>query len=722
MGRFLQKHASNDVWFDVGDKRAQEKTSQALREGAPELRTKLQNNEQKTTTASSTTSSTLESSESQSTTTNGGAGTSSQQSLTVAAVERPSLFSSPPPIVIAECVGSSTFQNETTVSTTTPTVPHPTTTPVEVLAPFPPVPVRRHTSKEQMPPPAAVMVLQKPPATEAAATSVGPPAYTHNPDRPPPLEEQFQAPAVSIESHDQTNTTVYTHSSLTARDRAPHFQSEYESVGQQQQRSYYNDPNQHHLQQHHQQQEKPHARNFYFPDESEIMTPPPPPSALDPNGDCSFGSMGLMTDAEQSRLENVVTFDFQRMKGVDTATSYPENIGLPSTSEFHPSNHNSIRQEMHQKHPQYPPTYPHHYASNQNNYSGGTNHRLHAPSHQQNYMPDDGLVVPQPVDGGLEPIGLSFGSMMSIGTSAAAGLKLEGAGLSIGSTMSYTVAGPSHAGSTPAMYPFTSSSLPTQAANETIYTEQSHAYHQQHNNAMAAPPDSGLHDIGTSFGSLTLADGDRERIIADAERDMARALAAASDSGVMAPTFLQQQKSKGNLLDCSDTESEDEESSVGISAQKSVEWEKLQAVMAERIQTLNTSHATAAIPPQSYMNNTSGNHVLRPGTTFNIPAAALDREFSQMSAISVGEDFEPEQFPYPNLISQPIYEACRDSGATWRQGTQHPEQIRMYSDPKEEDTWGEGGQNIEHTYLNRGNSLASEAFSEPPECDNTSEC
>lgn len=37
-GRFLKKHANDSTWGDVGSIRAREKTSQALREGAPELR------------------------------------------------------------------------------------------------------------------------------------------------------------------------------------------------------------------------------------------------------------------------------------------------------------------------------------------------------------------------------------------------------------------------------------------------------------------------------------------------------------------------------------------------------------------------------------------------------------------------------------------------------------------------------------------------------------
>ena len=40
-GRFLEKDAANGTWFDIGDKKAIEKTSQALREGQPKLRQKI---------------------------------------------------------------------------------------------------------------------------------------------------------------------------------------------------------------------------------------------------------------------------------------------------------------------------------------------------------------------------------------------------------------------------------------------------------------------------------------------------------------------------------------------------------------------------------------------------------------------------------------------------------------------------------------------------------
>ncbi len=40
-GRFLERDAKKGVWYDIGDKKAVEKTSQALREGQPKLRKKM---------------------------------------------------------------------------------------------------------------------------------------------------------------------------------------------------------------------------------------------------------------------------------------------------------------------------------------------------------------------------------------------------------------------------------------------------------------------------------------------------------------------------------------------------------------------------------------------------------------------------------------------------------------------------------------------------------
>ena len=43
-GRFLQKDEKSGLWYDIGDQKAREKTSQALREGAPEIRREITTN------------------------------------------------------------------------------------------------------------------------------------------------------------------------------------------------------------------------------------------------------------------------------------------------------------------------------------------------------------------------------------------------------------------------------------------------------------------------------------------------------------------------------------------------------------------------------------------------------------------------------------------------------------------------------------------------------
>jgi len=237
-----------------------------------------------------------------------------------------------------------------------------------------------------------------------------------------------------------------------------------------------------------------------------------------------------------------------------------------------------------------------------------------------------------PVDGGLEPAGLSFGSVMSIGT--ADPMKLEPAGLSFGSTMSYSVAkgGPGSGGD---MGGGSGSGVPDAV-------------------------DGGLEAIGTSFGSLSLNTND-PKLLDTFREDQPnihnqyqpfnhqqlheQQLHQQQETAAVqaAPTFLRAQKSRGSLLECSDTDSDDEEKSAQISYQKSVEWEKLKAALAQQpsqpqppfgsIRSVGGSTtrdtAFAAMPPPA---------THRPAT-LNIPSTTFDRDFSQMSAISVGGDF-----------------------------------------------------------------------------------
>jgi hypothetical protein len=45
-GRFLKQDAETKLWYDIGDKKALDKTRQALREGAPELMKDLEDEEE----------------------------------------------------------------------------------------------------------------------------------------------------------------------------------------------------------------------------------------------------------------------------------------------------------------------------------------------------------------------------------------------------------------------------------------------------------------------------------------------------------------------------------------------------------------------------------------------------------------------------------------------------------------------------------------------------
>ena len=210
--------------------------------------------------------------------------------------------------------------------------------------------------------------------------------------------------------------------------------------------------------------------------------------------------------------------------------------------------------------------------------------------------------VPAPVDLGLEPAGLSAGSMMSVGTILSAAEKLENAGLSFGSVMSFSTV---NEGAEP----------------------------------VPGAVDGGLEHIGASFGSITIGTNAVANMpTATAPTPTQRQEAAwgtprLSIRGLSIGTDLQ--RSKGNLLECSDTESEDEQETARISAQKSADWEKLRATFERQMQSGDSS-APSTLPPgvslASRQTSTS-----RPGM-LHIPTSPFRRDVSQMSAGSTGDD------------------------------------------------------------------------------------
>lgn len=205
--------------------------------------------------------------------------------------------------------------------------------------------------------------------------------------------------------------------------------------------------------------------------------------------------------------------------------------------------------------------------------------------------------------GVLEPSGISFGSvsMTSVGNG-----KLEPAGTSFGSMMSFTVA----------------SKAPDMV-------------------------DGGLEPIGTSFGSLSLNTVEQGHL--------ERALGAGNDANMKnsgdpktfaTPPIFSQQRSTGNLLECSDTESEDEEEEVNphdLQASKTAEWEKLKA-MLEAHTDMEQKQAAGPGPIANMPQHMPQQGNFEP----SVPHTGFDRDFSNISALSMGE-FEDD---FDNLVAQ----------------------------------------------------------------------
>jgi len=168
----------------------------------------------------------------------------------------------------------------------------------------------------------------------------------------------------------------------------------------------------------------------------------------------------------------------------------------------------------------------------------------------------------------LEPTGISFGdmSMMSVGTN-----RLEAGGMSFGTMMS----------------------LGTNL------------------------PDGGLEAIGTSFGSLSLEPWNRERLF--------QALEVTGGGPEIPPMFHVEEKATGNLLDCSDTESEGSVDKPDLGAHKSEAWEKMQASVAQT-QLLHAQSNEVMPPPVNVPS--SGKMV----GILSLPTTNLERDFSALSS------------------------------------------------------------------------------------------
>jgi hypothetical protein len=289
----------------------------------------------------------------------------------------------------------------------------------------------------------------------------------------------------------------------------------------------------------------------------------------------------------------------------------------------------------------------------------------------------------EPVDGGLQPAGLSSGSAMSIGTQTIleemAGVldgELQPAGLSFGTMMSI--------GTAPRL--------------ETM--GMSFGSVNGYARGIPATVDGGLEAIGMSFGSLSLGPTERKQLEDVLRDDSGPAFPApAQVTGNIIPPLLQQRKSKSSLLDCSDTESEDEEDSAKISAQKSADWARMKATFEvhQSHYSGNTSRVPVSTFPLSPQDPTP--------STLRFPTTNLARDFSQMSAMSDGGEFS-------------------SAGLTATANTQRFSPTGDYPDmppplppppppSKGQNSDSDDWQQYERTLLNRGASLAAEEFNVP---------
>jgi hypothetical protein len=617
-GRFLQKDFSTGLWFDVGDVKAQEKTSQALREGAPLLRVKLKNT---SPDAESTNSSINEHSEA------------------VKAPEKP--VDPPPPPAVAPSP-SINYNNNNNHSSNNIKIHHPA---IPSVPPPPPpihaaqgpvVVVADQTRINSNPPPSTTAIHHKHAASSAAAANhdidvlVPPPPSMLDPTGefslgtisiPEPsevggLENGFSFGSVMSDGG-PVQEELSRYAAASSNTASCMNGTTVQFIGSPPSSNYPHQQHQHHSQHVDQPSSRPVQRDSLADAGGRLIMPP---TALQAN-ELSFGSI-IMTDAEQSRLETNMQQQQQQQQQCNNS-----NDAQP----------------------------------------------LHSSYDRFGRAGDDAMI--QPVDGGLEPAGFSAGSMMSIGT---INTNLEYAGMSLGSTIS--------------------------------------------------PVDGGLEAIGTSFGSMTIGGGPNSMntsghnqllpAVAERSRPTLPPQPPPVPMDGVPTTFLRQKRSKGNLLECSDTESDDDEQSAQASAaQKSAEWEKLKATFES--QMAGGAYTSATVPPSFNPIATSSAaraqrkiaaaEPSQQPLVLNIPETGFVRDLSQMSACSVG-DFQDEHHHNPAENNSMQFSAAPGGYG------EKPPSLPLPPPPQESSlTRTESGElrAFEMTLLNRGSSLAGEEFQVP---------
>lgn len=196
----------------------------------------------------------------------------------------------------------------------------------------------------------------------------------------------------------------------------------------------------------------------------------------------------------------------------------------------------------------------------------------------------------------LEPTGISIGdvSMMSAATNLTnLQMKLDDGGTSFGTTMSFST-----------------------------------------NNADMV--DGGLMDaVGTSFGSLSLDRNNREKLF--------QTLELAAGGPEVPPMFRSEIKSSGNLLDCSDTESESSREKELLVKEKSQAWERMKTQLEKQTsKSVESSVGSQELmpppsaPPQSQ--NRAAAVAVAEFDNIELALPTMEANFSTLSAWSAADD------------------------------------------------------------------------------------
>ena len=200
-----------------------------------------------------------------------------------------------------------------------------------------------------------------------------------------------------------------------------------------------------------------------------------------------------------------------------------------------------------------------------------------------------------PMGGILEPTGISFGDVSMHSAATNFTMKLEENGTSFGTLMSYNTL----------------------------------------NTTNPDMVDGGLMDaVGTSFGSLSLDKNNRDMLF--------KTLEIAGGGSEVPPMFRAETKSSGNLLDCSDTESESSRDKEELTKQKSQAWEMMKTQLDKQTSKGTINSQDLMPPPPTGVQQNNGNNNSNKNEFDNIeialPPTTMEANFSTLSAWSAADD------------------------------------------------------------------------------------